>query len=221
MKATLLLYKTQDANWYPKGKHKCFFCGCDAELKYSASSTFMDYDKISNPESKYICEACDFSVNNKFDSGFDEDGKEKRNAEMRNFSHLCTETEWIRLSKGKEDRKIIKEFIFKKHDTLWFACIADSLKKQLLFRTPVNYPQNDITEIQFEELRIFISSNDNILFEELLYLNRYFCKKELIDGNLNINNLVKYRNENNIKKIDIIYKNIGNPIWNFLIWLLY
>lgn len=225
MIATHLLYKTIYPDWIPHGNGNCFFCGCPAEIKWKPGDLFVSYHEVSGGDR--ICDACYFAISetdttkimrDKF-NGIRTDVKFK----MRNHSHLVSGTNWKWVSKTESGRREILDFIFKKHDKMWFACIAESGQKQLLYRTPINHPDNNISRIRFEEHEMEIESKHIMWINIAQAMCQVFSKTELKSGDLNPSRISIYKNmepqwENHLRFLKFYYH---SAIWQLSVFLSY
>lgn len=153
---------------YIAGEHRCFFCGlsCDEThtKKQYVKDTFTNRDIVAFPGSDYVCGCCVASLDTIVETKLiDGEVKTGRGGAPRTYSWVLTENGNSAFS--KKHFCFARETISNPPEPPFSIVFADSGKKQIIFRAPVNYDR-EIFSIQFEEEQIEIRG---LQFEE--YLN--------------------------------------------------
>lgn len=143
------------------GMHRCFYCGAscgdDHSKKEYVKKTFTNRDIVKFPGSNYVCGPCVESLATVTQTKLvDGDIKTGRGAAPRTYS-------WV--LDGKNNRAFSKKhFDFARSiigcppEPPFSIVLADSGKKQIIFRAPVNYDR-DVFVVQFEEAHVCIKSS--------------------------------------------------------------
>jgi CRISPR type IV-associated protein Csf1 len=171
-----------------KGDERCFYCGLDCDqshtVKDHVKKTFTNLDIVKCPGSEYVCGCCVASLITVTTTVlFDGDVKTGRGAAPRTYSWVLTGHQNKAFSKKHFD--FAREMLSNPPAPPFSIVLADSGKKQIIFRAPVNF-ERDIFNVQFEEEQILV---DRARFEELLTLATYISaaagKRALLSPDFN------------------------------------
>lgn len=175
----------------------CYLCGKPASLPLKLKDTFTAHSNAKCPQSKMICDRCDWSINLRcfyFNPNKQKWGK----LFSRNWSWLFQEKELLspviegEYSEGKDtlpvvsklaSRLEIRQWLIEPPEPPFTIAIAESGQKHILFLAQEAYSKN-IFPVQFEldclliNRELFISILTN--YEKLLFLG--FNKTEIESG---------------------------------------
>lgn len=166
--------------------------------------------KIKNPRKGKAekkgdpCNKCKGTGMNEFGGGF------------RNYSHLWEEgIGYVNASKG--EKKLLREFIGRKHMGPWFAGIADSGQKHVLPFTTMNGP-GVRGVVLFDETLVSIPANQSLIGDAFVLLTAGAAKAELLSGQFG--EYAWKRCERLIRDFEASYLRIRGTSWFTLaIWL--
>lgn len=150
------------------GKNRCFFCGmsCDGThlKKEFVKKTFTNRDIVKYPGSDFVCGCCVASLDTFVETTLvDGEVKTGRGGAPRTYSWVLTGERNCAFSKKHFD--FARETISNPPKPPFSIVLADSGKKQIIFRAPVNYDR-EIFSAQFEEEQIEIRSGQWKLYLE-------------------------------------------------------
>ena len=154
--------------------------------------TFTGYPEMkAHSQAAWICEGCLFSLHEKATIP----GREARQ-KMRNYSHFVEGTTWTPCTKAEEGREFVLSFLTRPHQSQWLACVATSGQKHLIFRTPVNAPNGDLSRpvrVQVEE-QFFSIVPDELVDFVRRYEEMYtaFSKTEIDSGNYSAKRIMEF-----------------------------
>jgi len=154
---------------YRHGKQRCFYCGIDCDeshtVKDYVKKTFTNYDIVACPGSAYVCGCCVASITTITTTVLiDGDIKTGRGGAPRTYSWVLTEHGNHAFS--KKHLGFARDILLNPPTPPFAIILADSGKKQIIFRSPVNFDRN-LFIVQLEELRVLV---DRSRFQEVLGL---------------------------------------------------
>lgn len=199
------------------GSQKCYYCGANCSIHYSTKeyvkSTFTNRDIIKYPDSKYVCIGCVQSLGQGGDKMLMIDNSIKirensRGMQPRNYSWILTKHQ--KWAATKAHIKEIREIIFNPPEPPFSIILADSGKKQLIFRAPIslsknNYPillEENIIEVDIERLKEYIKLSTKIsaaigkpvLLTDISY-NHFFRYEQYFGDISDLESWIKIKNE--------------------------
>jgi len=147
---------------HDSGNKLCYFCGNECNQRFNTTDyvkdTFTNRDIICFPGSQYVCQGCVESLGNgSYDEMLMLDGtiklrKNARGMSPRMYSWILTQKE--RLAATKAHIKDLREIILKPPNPPFAIVLADSGQKQIIFRCPVAYDQDNFPVLLEEEVII-------------------------------------------------------------------
>lgn len=168
------------------GENLCFFCGmsCDGTnpKKEFVKKTFTNRDIVKYPGSDYVCGCCVASLDTFVETTLiDGEVKTGRGGAPRTYSWLLTGEANSAFSKKHFD--FARETISNPPGHPFSIVLADSGKKQIIFRAPVNYDR-DVFSVQFEEDQVEIRScNWSVYLDVATKTAAAIGKKSLLSPN--------------------------------------
>jgi len=144
---------------YNPGNNKCFYCGLSCDETYIKKEyvkhTFTNRDIVKYPGSDYVCGCCVESLLGLSKTKqIDGTVKEGRGGAPRIYSWLLTENKKIAMT--KKHMRVLRRIILNPPKPPFSIILADSGKKQLIFRAPVNHDRN-IFSVLLEEKTIEVN----------------------------------------------------------------
>lgn len=127
---------------------RCYLCASEFDRGASRDlvllDTFTGHDGARFPSSKFVCEACAWSLNDHSLVVGRTGGK------WRNYSHAAVYGKWLTFTKKVEERRVLRDLLCAPPDSEWCAVVAESGQKQLAYRGPVSRG-NRRCSVLFEE----------------------------------------------------------------------
>ena len=158
-------YTFQSASYFfgaKPGEKKCFFCGNSCDESYLTrdyvKNTFTNHDIVKCPASEYVCLGCTISTG-MGQPGFDMiDGNYKeattsRGGAPRLYSWVLTSCYRRAATKGHLGH--LRDIMLAPPDPPFSIILADSGKKQIIFRCPIARSKNQYP-VQLEEELVII-----------------------------------------------------------------
>lgn len=194
------------------GEHRCYYCGLDCDEQYPTKDhvkkTFTNRDIVKYPGSGYACGCCVASLVTVTETVLiDGDVKAGRGAAPRTYS-------WILSANGnhafsKKHLNFARAQLLSPPEPPFSIVLADSGKKQIMFRAPVNY-DTDIFSVQFEESQVLVDKSQfKGVLELATCISAAIGKKAILSPNefVNFRKCIDYfGDERLIDKWTAIYK---------------
>ena len=156
---------------YIDGSNNCYYCGSNCGDEYLAKkfvkATFTNRDIVKYPSSEYVCGSCVESLSYNVDIELI-DGDKKPSSRVVLYSWILSKSQ--RIACTKKHREEIKNFVLNPPEPPFSIVIADSGKKQLIFRAPVSFDRSmyrlilddDIINVDVEKLKDFITKAEKL-----------------------------------------------------------
>ncbi len=131
---------------YNPGNNKCFYCGLDCDETYTKKEyvkhTFTNRDIVKYPGSNFVCGCCVDSLRGLSKTRqIDGTIKTGRGGAPRIYSWVLTENKKIAMT--KKHLRVLRRICINPPAPPFSIILTDSGKKQLIFRTPVNYDRDN------------------------------------------------------------------------------
>lgn len=143
-----------------EGKYLCYYCGasCSDEFKSKdyVKKTFTNRDEVKYPGSKYVCKGCVDSMSYNYPLIKFIDGTVRENQRVLLYSWLITKGE--KIAATKSHISMLRDVILNPPEPPFSIVLADSGKKQLIFRTPVSLSRENYV-LRLEDDLIFVNTN--------------------------------------------------------------
>lgn len=146
------------------GEERCFFCGNSCGTEYSkkdyVKKTFTNHDIVISPGSNYVCSGCVISTGMgqpgfRMIDGSYKEATTKRGGAPRLYSWILSNKSNVAANKGH--MKYLRESILSPPEPPFAIVLADSGKKQIIFRCPVSMSR-DGYPLQWEEELLIINT---------------------------------------------------------------
>lgn len=174
-----------DPEAHNPGENRCYYCGLSCDDQYPVSDhvkdTFTNRNIVKYPGSKYVCGCCVASLITITETELiDGEIKKGRGGAPRTYS-------WVLSSSGnfafsKKHLYFARESLLNPPEPPFSIILSDSGKKQIIFRSPVNYDRS-VFVVQFEEDQVEVTTE----FEQILMLATHISaaigKKQMTDPN--------------------------------------
>lgn len=166
---------------YRPGEHRCYYCGLDCDdsftTKEHVKKTFTNRDVVKFPGSEHVCGCCVATlITITTTTLIDGDVKSGRGGAPRTYS-------WVLSPDGnkafsKKHFGFAREVLSSPPAPPFSIVLADSGKKQIMFRAPVNHDRDNYT-VQLEEQQIDIDDGFASILEAATLASAAIGKKSL------------------------------------------
>lgn len=167
------------------GENRCYYCGLDCDDTYPTAEhvkpTFTNRDAVKFPGSKYVCGCCVASlITITTTTLIDGDVKIGRAGAPRTYSWVLSGSGNVAFSKKHLD--FARSSLLDPPVPPFAIILADSGKKQIIFRSPVNHDRYHYV-VQFEEEQIEVTPGFQSILVLATKISAAVGKKQMLEPN--------------------------------------